>query len=179
MTASLLFLGLWACGSDTEARLELQEVRAELGDLQQLVEFQQQSINALRGRLDASEEPSQEAGDFTLSVEQLAPGHVQIERAQLQQMSSAAPSLGRMLEHKSGDGTIDGFTLRGIRSGSPLARLGLSNGDVVSAINERQLLSISDGMAAYEALQGVDSIRVQFVRHGRPSTVTIDVVDAT
>jgi S1-C subfamily serine protease len=179
MTASLLLFGLFACGTDTETQQQLVKVQAKLNDLQHVVEFQQQSIDALRGRIDASEEPREEAADITLNVGRVAPGHVTLNRPELDQLFSSASSLGRMLEHKSGDGTVDGFTLHGVRSGSPLARLGLSNGDVMKAVNDHPLLSVSDGIAAYEALHGANNIVVQFVRHGRPSMLTIDVIDAT
>lgn len=73
------------------------------------------------------------------------------------------------------DGAPMGFKLFAIRRGSLLAAFGFQNGDVVRAINDRELLNPQDALAATEALKGAKKFVVKLERRGEPATLTIVV----
>lgn len=74
-------------------------------------------------------------------------------------------------------GQTVGFKLYAIRPGSPLAALGLANGDTLRAINGLPLTSTDHALAAYTRLRSVDHFALELTRRGQPLTLTYEIVD--
>ncbi len=68
-----------------------------------------------------------------------------------------------------------GFALYGIRRGSLPKRLGLKNGDVITAINGSDLGSIDDVMALYVKLRRAPRLEVELTRKGKQRTKEIQI----
>ena len=68
-----------------------------------------------------------------------------------------------------------GFKIYAIRPGSFYAAIGLANGDTVQTINGLALDSPSTALDVYSKLKGVDSIRIDLERRGRPEAVKITI----
>jgi hypothetical protein len=75
------------------------------------------------------------------------------------------------------NGTPDGFKLYAIRPSSFYARVGLANGDTITAVNGIDLASLEDGLNAYQALRDQRRFEVSIVRRGKPIVLVIDIVD--
>jgi general secretion pathway protein C len=66
------------------------------------------------------------------------------------------------------DGQPVGFRLFSIRTGNPIAALGLQNGDLLLQANGRSLATPDGALAAYAALRSADHIWLLIERGGRP-----------
>ena len=76
------------------------------------------------------------------------------------------------------DGKIVGFRLAGIRARSALARGGLKNGDIITAVNGQALSGPAEAMALYVALSAKalpQTITVDALRGGAPLKLTYTV----
>ncbi len=75
------------------------------------------------------------------------------------------------------DGQPVGFKLYAMRPGSPLAALGLANGDTLRAINGIALTSPDRALEAYTRLRAADRLTLELTRRGQPLTLTYQIVD--
>ncbi len=75
------------------------------------------------------------------------------------------------------DGQPVGVKLYAIRPGSPLAALGLANGDTLRAINGLPLTSADHALAAYSRLRTTAPLALELTRRGQPLTLTYEIVD--
>lgn len=74
------------------------------------------------------------------------------------------------------DGQQKGFKLVGVKNDSLWRRVGLNNGDVLTAVNGISMAQPDQGFAVYNALQDQREIRVEFLKNGsEPSTSTIEI----
>ena len=71
--------------------------------------------------------------------------------------------------------TPSGFKIFTIRPGSFYFALGFENGDKIQTINDRALDSASAALDVYAQLKGVDSLRIELVRRGRPEVLKITI----
>jgi hypothetical protein len=69
------------------------------------------------------------------------------------------------------DGRASGFKLYAIRPSSLPAKLGLMNGDTVSAIGGIALVTLDDALDAFNQLQSAQSVSVDLVRKGKAMTL--------
>lgn len=76
------------------------------------------------------------------------------------------------------DGVMVGFQVHGLRAQSPLAVLGLANGDTVQAVAGMKLSSIDRSMAVYNelALGQPGEIDLEVRREGCPLTIRLKVL---
>lgn len=74
------------------------------------------------------------------------------------------------------DGQQKGFKLVGVKNESLWRRVGLNNGDVLTAVNGISMAQPDQGFAVYNALQDQREIRIEFLKNGsEPSTSTIEI----
>jgi general secretion pathway protein C len=69
------------------------------------------------------------------------------------------------------DGQPAGLRLFGIRPGGPLTRIGLENGDLLTAVNGLPLTSPDAALAAYTSLRTATHVSLSVERGGRPVTL--------
>jgi len=72
-------------------------------------------------------------------------------------------------------GQPNGFKIYAVRPSSFYAALGIMNGDTIQAINGHPLDSMSAALDLYDQLKGVDSLRIELERRGRPEALKITV----
>ena len=89
---------------------------------------------------------------------------VDVRRADLEQ-AMREPRLGRVVPALT-DGKPSGVKLYAIRPGSPLAAIGLENGDTVRAINDIPLTSPESALEIYRPLKEPDHFDLDIVRKG-------------
>jgi hypothetical protein len=64
------------------------------------------------------------------------------------------------------DGKSTGFVVRGIQCGNDLHQAGIRNGDVIHAVNGKQVTNIPQALAAYATMKGKDELTVSMTRKG-------------
>lgn len=69
------------------------------------------------------------------------------------------------------DGQPDGLAITGIRAGSLFRRMGLSNGDVISGINDQPIQTPDDIISMYNDLISGSQISLQIKRRGLERTI--------
>lgn len=89
--------------------------------------------------------------------------------------NSFSPPPVRLVPHHR-RGKFDGLKLYSIRRGSPLALLGMQNGDRLTAINDRELRSADDLGPAIMAGAASDTVALTVVRKGEPRTFFYRIV---
>jgi hypothetical protein len=74
------------------------------------------------------------------------------------------------------NGKPDGIKLYAIRPGSFYAKLGLTNGDTIQAVNGMELSSVDKGLEIYTKLRDSKKLEVAVLRRGKPLTITYTIV---
>ncbi len=75
------------------------------------------------------------------------------------------------------DGVVRGFKLFGIRASSPYALLGLQNGDIVTEIGGKSMLSVEAALEAYAELRSRSAWTIKGERRGSPFELTLALRD--
>lgn len=73
------------------------------------------------------------------------------------------------------DGKAQGFKLYAIRPNSVWAKLGISNGDTLAAINGLELTSAEKGLEVYTKIREAKVLVVDMIRRGKPLTITYTI----
>lgn len=73
------------------------------------------------------------------------------------------------------NGKPDGFKLYAIRPSSVYAKLGLSNGDTIQAINGMELTTADKALEVYTKLKEMTSFEMEVTRRGKPVTIKYQV----
>jgi general secretion pathway protein C len=73
------------------------------------------------------------------------------------------------------NGKPDGFKLYAIRPSSAFAKLGLTNGDTLQAINGFELTSADKALEVYTKLREATSLEVEVTRRGKPVTLKYSI----
>jgi general secretion pathway protein C len=73
------------------------------------------------------------------------------------------------------NGQPDGFKLYAIRPSSVYAKLGLTNGDTLQAINGFQLTSADKALEVYTKLREATQLEVEITRRGKPMTLKYSI----
>jgi general secretion pathway protein C len=116
------------------------------------------------GLSDARSESSSRLAD---GVRKTGTHRYEVRRALVDPPGGLTPPWPRAIPEVR-DGRPVGIRLSGIRSGSPAAVFGLSNGDLLLEVNGRSLATPDDALAAYSVLRTSDHIWLQIERDGRP-----------
>jgi hypothetical protein len=181
---TLLALMLVAgCGSDHEVgalRAELQEQRMQIAELQEQVELQGDRLEAqssILARLDdqriaeaRAPKPAADPPEWLRAEGD----RIIIDRAKLPEPVELM-KLFRAIPHKGTSGDTDGFRVMAIRSGSPLALMGLANGDVVHRIAGVDVTTIDGAMQAWQAAGAGGTFDVQLTTRGKARTLKIEM----
>lgn len=75
------------------------------------------------------------------------------------------------------DGVSRGFKLFAIRAGSPLALLGLQNGDVITSIGEFAIAAADQALEAFARLKGRNEWKIAGDRRGEAFAVTVVITE--
>jgi general secretion pathway protein C len=106
-------------------------------------------------------------------IRKIAEGRYEIDRAALEAVMGDLNQLARTVralpELKAGRPA--GFRLVEIRLESPLARLGLRRGDVITSINGLELTSVEKAMELYLKLKSASHLSITLDRGGTNSTI--------
>lgn len=131
---------------------------AELDALRADLDLLISEVDTLRGAVVACA-PDDDA-DVAPTREQVCAGNELFDAVQ----ASPLAGWGRIMAHQGADGAHDGYRLSAIRADSPLAMLGLRNGDIVHAVNGISVLS-----------DDMNDLYGELTREGLPTEITLTV----
>lgn len=77
--------------------------------------------------------------------------------------------------HRGPDGQIDGFRLSAIRKGSLFDKLGIKNGDIVHAVNGREITSTEGALSVYQALKNDKNFSFDISRKNQRQSLEYEV----
>jgi general secretion pathway protein C len=75
------------------------------------------------------------------------------------------------------NGEADGLAVTGITAGSIFMKMGLRNGDIVNAVNEKPITSPDDILAMYNDMQSGSSLSIQIKRGGQERTINYSFLE--
>lgn len=73
------------------------------------------------------------------------------------------------------DGEAGGMILSNIKPNSIFRRMGLRNGDVLTAVDGQPITTVDQALKLYEDLKSSDSANVEIKRKGRPTTIEYSI----
>lgn len=104
--------------------------------------------------------------------------HARVTRALVDKLLSDPMQIakGARVVPSSKNGAPNGFKLYAIRPSSIFAKVGLANGDLITAINGNSMHTIEQAMEMYTRLRDATQLEIEIVRRGKPLTLQIDIV---
>ncbi len=120
-------------------------------------------------------DPDPSSEDLVSRVQRLSDGHYRIARSVLDAIGPRVVRMMRVVPFLA-DGGVSGLKLYGIRPASVAAALGLENGDLVVALDGRDVTKPEQVLELYARRKTLDSFTIDLVRGGKPVTITVDVV---
>lgn len=109
-----------------------------------------------------------ESTTATISRRRISLSRAQVDSA----MGNLAELAGQInIQPHTEDGQADGFALSNIQPNSLFRRMGLRNGDILTAVDGQPLNSVEDAYRLYEDLKSSDSAQVEINRKGRPTVI--------
>lgn len=181
-------------GCDRETRAEVAEVHARLaeqtatiGELQARLERLEKELAAVRSErarmpvgppMPASEPGAAAAAMPTLTVT-CDGGRCTIPREDFKRLLANPAELAKTARvvPSMKEGVTHGFKLFAIRPGSPLAAMGLQNGDLVTEVGGKAMRSAEAAIEAYAELRTRDEWTIKGERRGAPFELVFGLGD--
>ena len=112
------------------------------------------------------------AAELDKGVKKIGEHNYEVQRSTLDSLlgNMAALAKGARIVPETKDGKPAGFRLFSIRPDGPFAKIGLLNGDVVSAINGLEMNSPDQALLAYTKLKTANHLSVAIERNGQKIT---------
>jgi general secretion pathway protein C len=111
------------------------------------------------------------------SIKKIDDNHYEIDKALVDKVlaNPMGAAKGARVVPAVKNGKPDGFKLYAIRPSSVYAKLGLSNGDTLQAINGFELTSADKALEVYTKLREATSLQVQVQRRGKDMTINYTI----
>jgi general secretion pathway protein C len=112
------------------------------------------------------------AAELDKGIKKVGEHNYEVQRSTLDSLlgNMAALAKGARIVPETKDGKPAGFRLFSIRPDGPFAKIGLLNGDVVSAINGLEMNSPDQALLAYTKLKTANHLSVAIERNGQKIT---------
>jgi general secretion pathway protein C len=116
--------------------------------------------------------PDPLAAELDKGVKKVGEHNYEVQRSTLDSLlgNMGALAKGARIVPETKDGKPSGFRLFSIRPDGPFAKIGLQNGDVVSAINGLEMNSPDQALLAYTKLKTANHLSVAIERNGQKIT---------
>jgi general secretion pathway protein C len=112
------------------------------------------------------------SAELDKGIKKIGEHNYEVQRSTLDSLlgNMAALAKGARIVPETKDGKPAGFRLFSIRPDGPFAKIGLLNGDVVSAINGLEMNSPDQALLAYTKLKTANHLSVAIERNGQKIT---------
>jgi len=99
-----------------------------------------------------------------------ASGSIMVNRSEVE---AGLKDIGSMLSQAQirpyfSQGAPDGFLVTNIRPGSIYQKMGMTNGDIIQGVNDKNIRTADDMMGFYNTLKGASNVTINIKRQGRP-----------
>lgn len=125
--------------------------------------------------------PDEEAFRAALDkgIKKIDDTHYEVSRELLEKVLSdpTIAARGARIVPSVRDGKANGFKLYAIRPNSVYARLGLQNGDTITAVNGHDLTSPDKALEVYTKVKSARKLTVSLIRRGIAGTLHYEIVD--
>jgi type II secretory pathway component PulC len=111
------------------------------------------------------------------TIEKIDDTHVKLPRATVDALFADPMGVakGARVVPAVKNGQANGFKLYAIRPSSVYARLGLMNGDNITAINGEELSTPDKALEVYTKVKGASEVKLDLLRRGKPVQLTITI----
>lgn len=118
------------------------------------------------------------ADKVAAGVRRIDATHATVPRALIDALLASPVAFGRAARAIPAlkAGAVIGFKLYAVRPGGLCARLGLANGDTVTAIDGVALDTMDRALDAFSTLRTATTVELAVTRHGKPLTLTVAIV---
>ncbi len=72
-------------------------------------------------------------------------------------------------------GKINGFKIYNIRRGSVFEKIGLKRGDIIKAVNNRELKSYNDAFSVYKEINNLSYVTLKIIRKGEEKEINYEI----
>ena len=112
------------------------------------------------------------SAELDKGIKKIGEHNYEVQRSTLDSLlgNMGALAKGARIVPETKDGKSAGFRLFSIRPDGPFAKIGLLNGDVVSAINGLEMNSPDQALLAYTKLKTANHLSVAIERNGQKIT---------
>jgi general secretion pathway protein C len=102
---------------------------------------------------------------------------ISLNRAQVDgAMNNLNELMGQInIQPHSENGQSDGMILNNIKPNSIFRRMGLRNGDILTAVDGRPITTVDQALKLYEDLKSSDATNIEIKRKGRPTTIEYNI----
>ena len=115
-------------------------------------------------------------GDLDDAVTKVDDSHYEVDRAVLDKILANPKSLGRArIVPSRRNGKIDGFRVYRVRKSSPLAKIGIMNGDTIHSVNGFAITSPDKALEVYTNVRSASNITVSLTRRGKSRTISYSI----
>lgn len=129
-------------------------------------------------KLGSAAPATQEKGSDDDDVKKLSENRYQVSadfvENQLANIETLATQV-RVVPHKGTDGQVDGYRLSAIRKNSVFDKLGIKNGDIISAVNGQSLTSTESALSSYQSLKNERAFSFELTRRNQKQTLEYEV----
>jgi len=73
------------------------------------------------------------------------------------------------------NGKINGFKIYNIRKGSVFEKIGLKRGDIIKAVNNRELKSYNDAFSVYKEINSLSYVTLKIIRKGEEKEINYEI----
>ncbi len=123
---------------------------------------------AREDRRVASNTKPDKADPYADRINKLGDNKYEVDRTLVTQLLANPTQLGARVRPAQKDGELVGFRVFGVRRGSPLAAIGIKNGDTLQSINGYQMTTDPDKMLElYTKLKEASNLSVNIDRRGK------------
>lgn len=169
-----------------EARAEIERARGDLDRTRRALDRTLDRETSRTGALDDDDPldlPAAPKFDPALAAGVTCPEEnvCTIKRSVIDALADAPASLAKQARviPSIKEGLSQGFKFYGIRPGSLPKLIGMKNGDLITAVNGKDVRTIEDVMGLYPTLRNAKKIELVGERKGDPITITITIDEDT
>lgn len=129
------------------------------------------------GKAAAADAGGLSAAELDRGVRKASDNAYEIDRGLVEKalLDPATIGKGARIVPSVKDGAPNGFKIYAIRPGSVYARIGLSNGDTIHAINGFEMTSPDRALEVYTKVRNASHVSVSLTRRGQPMTLDYSI----
>jgi len=119
----------------------------------------------------------QDLDTSSTDIQESTPSVVTVQKTQIKHFASHPDKIWKnigIVEYKEG-GELRGFRVKWIKKGSIFEKLGLQKGDIIMAVNNKQLRSYKDAISIYQQINSLQTLSLLIQRDGEEKEIVYEI----